>query len=72
MQTFRKITFRAFNSPFPNIDGDWRTESVPEHWSDDAIAEILAFRSGLNPGDIFELIPCGDGRFDLISTGTRV
>lgn len=60
----RQVTYQT-----PTTDS-WRTELVPEHWPDDAVAEVLAFRSGLNPGDIFELVPRDDGRFQLLATGS--
>lgn len=45
---------------------------VPNNWPDDAVAEILAFRAGAKPGDIFEMIAEADGSYSVIATGGAV
>jgi hypothetical protein len=56
---------------------DWNGEtylsSVPDTWPLDAVAEVVALRIGLRPGDVFSLIRNeGKNRYDLIATGTSV
>ena len=36
------------------------------------LAELLAFRAGANPGDIYEMREAEDGVFDVIATGTAI
>lgn len=59
----------SYKAPIDNIV---RRESVPTDWPYDAVAEVLAFRAGMQPGDVFELIPGDDGIFTLLATGTSV
>jgi hypothetical protein len=53
-------------------DTDVMETTVPDNWPDDAIAEVLAFRAGAKPGDIFELIEQPDGTYDVLATGIGI
>lgn len=60
--TMKVIRYRVMGSL------DVLQTQVPTNWPDDAVAEVCAFRGGLNPGDIFELIAESDGVYNLIAT----